>query len=156
MRLFREVLVLLGLVLAAAAGTHLFHPRAPAWHEVEEPFRDDEVTLGNLVRAWGNDVLWIDARPRPRYEKAHIPGAINISEQELEEQMIEHIAVLQDNRKPVVIYCDSGACQASRKLKDYLAPRFPAGEFFVLRGGWQSWEETHAGQAARGGAPAGK
>ena len=143
MRTLREALILLALTLVAAAGTHFFHPRAPAWHEVEEPLRDDEVTLEKLSRVWKNDVLWIDARPHPQFEKAHVPGAININEQELEAQMIDHIAVLQDNRKPVVIYCDSGACHASRKIRDYLAPRFPAMEFFVLRGGWQAWEKAH-------------
>jgi rhodanese-related sulfurtransferase len=143
-RTLREALILLALTLAAAAGSHFFHPRAPAWHEVEEPLRDDEVALENISRNWKNDVLWIDARPRPQFEKAHIPGAINISEQELEDQLIEHVAVLQDNRKPVVVYCDSGACKASRKIRDYLAPRFPAGEFFVLRGGWQAWEKAQA------------
>lgn len=144
MRTLREALILLALTLVAAAGTHFFHPRAPAWHEVEEPLRDDEVTLETLARDRRNDVLWVDARPRPRFEKAHIPGALNISEQELEAQLIDNIAVLQDNTKPVVIYCDSGACQASRKIRDYLAPRFPAVEFFVLRGGWEAWEKAHA------------
>lgn len=144
MRTLREALILLALTLAAAAGTHFFHPRAPAWHEVEEPLRDDEVTLESLARNWGNDVLWIDARPRSRFGKAHVPGAINISEQELEAQLIDNIAVLQDNTKPVVIYCDSGACHASRKIRDHLAPRFPAMDFFVLRGGWDVWEKAHA------------
>ena len=144
MRTLRETLILLALTLAAAAGTHFFHPRAPAWHEVEEPLRDDEVTLENLSRNWKNDVLWIDARPHGQFAKAHIPGAININEQELEAQLIDNIAVLQDNRKPVVIYCDSSACQASRKIRDYLAQRVPAEEFFVLRGGWQAWKKAHA------------
>jgi len=145
MRALREALILLALTLAAAAGTHLFHPRAPAWHEVEEPLRDDEVSLENIARNWKNDVLWIDARQRAPFEKAHVPGAININEQELESQLIDNIAVLQDKRKRVVIYCDSGGCQASRKIREYLAQRLPAEEFFVLRGGWQAWEKAHDG-----------
>lgn len=146
MTTLREASVLLALTFVAAAGTHFFHPRAPAWHEVEEPVRDDEVTLESLSRNRKDKVLWIDARPRHQFEKAHIPGAINISEQELEAQLIDHIAVLQDNTNPVVVYCDSGACKASRRIRDYLAPRFPAMEFFVLRGGWQSWEKANAGR----------
>lgn len=143
MRALREASILLALTLAAAAGTHFLHPRAPAWHEVEDPLREDEVTLESIERIWKGGVLWIDARPRARFEKGHVPGAINLNEQELEGQLIDHISVLQDNRKPVVIYCDSGGCQASRKIREYLAPRLPAEEFYVLRGGWQAWGKAH-------------
>ncbi len=139
MKIHREVLILLALTLVAAAGTHFLHPRAPAWYEVDESLRDDEVTLKHISQAWKSDVLWIDARPAALYAKAHIPGAININEQELEAQLIDNIALLQDNKKPVVIYCDSSSCQASRKIKDYLAQRIPAEEFYVLRGGWNAW-----------------
>lgn len=139
MKIHREILILLALSLAAAAGTHLLHPQAPAWHEVEEPLRDDEVSLEDIAKKWNNDVLWIDARPTSLYDKGHIPGAININEQGLESQLFDHITVLQDNKKPVVIYCDSGACQASRKIREYLMHRLPIEEFHVLRGGWSAW-----------------
>ncbi len=142
MKIHREILVLLTLTLVTAAGTHFLHPRAPAWYEVDEPLRDDEVTLQHISQAWSNDVLWIDARPAEMFGKAHIPGAININEQGLESQLIDNIALLQDNRKPVVIYCDSSACQASRKIRDYLAQRLPIEEFHVLRGGWKTWKEA--------------
>ncbi|MCE9520294.1 MAG: rhodanese-like domain-containing protein [Verrucomicrobia bacterium] len=139
MKLHQEVLILFALTVLAAAGTHFLHPRAPAWHEADESLRDDEITLQHISQTWKNDVLWIDARPSALFGKAHIPGAININEQELESQLIDNIAVLQDNRKPVVIYCDSSACQASRKIRDYLAQRLPTEEFYVLRGGWSAW-----------------
>jgi rhodanese-related sulfurtransferase len=143
MRTPGEAAVLLALTLAAATGTHYFHPRAPAWHEVEEPLHRDEVTIEMIERDWKNDVLWIDARSRGQFEKGHVPRAINLNEQDLEGQLIEHIALLQDNQKPVVIYCDSGGCQASRKIRDYLVPRFPTEEFYVLRGGWPAWEKEN-------------
>lgn len=137
----REAVILLALTLVAAAGTHFLHPRAPAWYEVEEQPRRDEVTLETIGRDWKNDVLWIDARPRALFEKDHVPGAINLNEQELEGQLFDHIALLQDNKKPVVIYCDSGGCQASRKVREHLVPRFPSQDFHVLRGGWPAWEK---------------
>jgi rhodanese-related sulfurtransferase len=140
--MMREALILLALTLAAATVTHFFHPRAPAWHEAEEPAHDDEVSLADISRNWRHEVLWIDARPRARYEQEHIPGAINLNEQELETQLFDNIAVLQDNRKPVVVYCAPGGCQASRKVRDYLAPRLPGEDFFVLRGGWSAWLEA--------------
>ena len=80
------------------------------------------------------------------FGKAHIPGAININEQEFESQLIDNIVVLQDNRRPVVIYCDSSACQASRKIRAYLAPRLPSEEFYVLRNGWSAWQQSRGGK----------
>lgn len=143
MSVLREVAILLALSLLGAAGTHLLHPRAPAWHEVEEPLRDDEVTWDLIRERWGGEVLWIDARPRAQFERGHIPGAINISEQELEAQLFDNLLLLQDTRKPVVIYCDTGACQASRKLRAYLVERLPILEFHVLRGGWSAWQRDN-------------
>ena len=143
MRAVRDAILLLALALAAGAGTHFLHPRAPAWFEVEEPPGRDEVTLEAIARDWKNEVLWIDARPRGQFDQGHVPGAINLNEQELEEQLIGHIDLLQDNSRPMVVYCDSGACRASRRIRDYLAPRFPTQEIFVLRGGWPAWEKAH-------------
>lgn len=138
----RQALVLLALTLAASAAVHFWHPRAPRWREVEEPLRDDEVTVAEARRRWPGGVFWIDARPPAQFDKGHVPGAINISEQRLDAQIVEHLLELQDNRKPVVVYCDSSACQASRRIKEYLCERLPIEEFFVLRGGWKAWQEA--------------
>jgi prepilin-type processing-associated H-X9-DG protein len=53
--------------------------------------------------------------------------------------MFEHFAVLQDNKKPIVLYCDGHACQASRKMAAYLRERLPGSVIYVLRGGWEAW-----------------
>ena len=144
MKLVGQVALLVGLAFIGAAGTHFFHPRAPAWRQVEEPVRDDEVTVEMVGQRWKNNVLWIDARPAEQFAKDHIPDAININEQERDQQLFDHITLLQDNMKPVVIYCDSSACQASRKLKDFLAERLPIGDLYVLRGGWSAWKESRS------------
>ncbi len=136
MKAAREVVILLALSLVAAAGTHLFHPRAPSWYLDSGPVADDEVTISQIEARWKGDVLWIDARVRSQFLNGHVPGALLINEQERDQQLFENIAVLQDNKKPIVIYCDSGACQASRKIRQYLVERMPVEQIFVLRGGW--------------------
>ena len=139
MSLTREIAVLLGLSCAAATATKLFHAHAPAFFKQATLLAADEVTMEMIAQRWNNKILWVDARPRDQFEKAHVPGALLINEQERDALLADAILTLQDNKKPVVVYCDSSECQASRKIRDYLADNFPTIEFYVLRDGWSAW-----------------
>lgn len=141
--MIREVLILLACALFAATGTHYLHPRAPAWYLAEEPVPDDEITLEEIAAKWQGEVLWIDARPRDQYETGHVPGALLLNEQEVNQLLQEHFEKLQDNQKPVIVYCGGEACQASRKMKEYLKERLPIEEIHVLHGGWKAWSAKH-------------
>jgi len=146
MRPLREALILVICTVLAAAGMHAFHPRAPAWHLSEETGSEDEVTLEMVREKWHNDVIWIDARPRDQYEKGHVPGAILLNEQEAGTLLYEHFERLQDGSKPIVVYCDGAACQASHKMQQYLKDRLPVEDIFVLLGGWKAWQKSGGGE----------
>lgn len=135
----RGAIIILGLTLVAAVLTDRFHPRAPAWYLTSAPLREDEVSLEKIHSDWHDEVLWIDARPREQYEKAHIPGALLLNEYERDALLIEHIAVLQEPKKPVVVYCDGPACQASRKMREFLKENLAMPDVWVLQGGWKAW-----------------
>ena len=144
MTILRELMILVGCTALAAAGTQWFHPRAPRqWYLSQEPLRSDEVTVDSVEQKWHGDVLWMDARPRSQYVAGHVPGALSFSEQEAEQLMSQYFLQLQDNTKPIVVYCGSEACQTSRKMADYLRPLLPTESVYVLRGGWGSWEAQH-------------
>ena len=136
MKIGREVFFLLALTVGAAVGTHFIHPRAPSWYLDDGPVASDEVTVAQIEVKWQGDVLWIDARSRAQFEKQHVPGAVLINEQERDQLLFENIALLQDNKKPIVVYCDSGACQASRKIRTHLKTNMAIDQIFVLHGGW--------------------
>jgi rhodanese-related sulfurtransferase len=139
----KGALILIAMTLVAAAATHFLHPQAPLWYESDIPREPDEVTVADVHQRWHNDVLWIDARIDEEFKKAHIPGAISINEQHRDDQLIEHLDVLQDNKKPVVIYCDGHACQASRKMRTYFLESTPfTRDVWVLKGGWPSWQKA--------------
>lgn len=138
MKAWREVFTLLSLSVIAAVGTHFFHPRAPSWYLDSGPPAEDEVTIAEVDMKWKGDVLWIDARSRALYEKHHVPGAVLINEQERDQLLFDNISLLQDNKKPIVVYCDSGACQASRKIREHLKYNMAIDQIFVLHGGWDS------------------
>ncbi len=137
--MIREAFILLICALLAATGTHYLHPRAPAWYLTEEAMPEDEITLEEIASKWQGDVLWIDARLREQYETGHVPGALLLNELEVNQLMQEHFEKLQDNKKPVVVYCSGEACQASHKMKTYLKERLPIEEIYVLHGGWKEW-----------------
>lgn len=140
--MFRSALLLLALTILAAVATHAWHPKAPAWYLTQEPLKDDEVDIQTIQSRWQGNVMWIDARLREHFDKAHIPGALLLNDQERDALLIEHIEKLQDNTKPVVIYCDGHACQASRKMRTYLMETMAMQNVWVLRGGWPAWEKA--------------
>lgn len=152
--MIRQVSILLALTLLAAAGTHYFHPKAPAWY-LDGPVggvTEDELSPAEVRKRWGDGVLWIDARPREQYEMGHIPGALLINEQERDRLMFDAFEKLQSNTLPVVVYCSSQSCDASRRMKEFLKERVAVSEIFLLKGGWKAWMET-GGDQRRGELP---
>lgn len=140
--MIRQALILIVLSVIGATGTHFFHPRAPSWYLVEEKLADDEVSLAVIQEKWKGDVFWIDSRISSQFEADHIPGAISLNEQNFDQALFDQIATLQDLKKPVILYCDSQKCDASRKVKEHLLQSVPLENVFVLKGGWQAWQQA--------------
>ena len=135
-----QAVVVLLLAGVAAVGTYYLHPAAPALFAVQEPVRDDEVTLGQIQERWQGDVLWIDARPREQYEQEHIAGALLLNEQGFDEQLLGMLEALQTNTKPVIVYCSGQRCDASRKVRAKLLELVAMDNCYVLKGGWAAWK----------------
>lgn len=140
LRVIRQAVVLLFLASAAAWATHLWHPRAPALHLVQEPLRADEVSMQAIQERWKGGVLWIDARPQEQFDAGHVPGALLLNEQKFEEQLVGHLEALQRNQKPIVVYCSAAKCDASRHVLERLRQLLPIENAFVLKGGWKAWQ----------------
>lgn len=135
----KGTLLIVVLTLVAATATHYFHPRAPAWYLVDETLNDDEVSVPEIEKRWQGDVLWIDARVREQFEKEHIPGAILLNDQERDNLLLENLDKLQENKKPIVVYCDGLACHASHKMRTFLTENVGIMNVYVLKGGWPAW-----------------
>src|SRR5687768_16750153 len=108
-RAFRELLaiVLFAALPAAVSGFFQLEWRGAAQPELQP----DEVRPGT-ARMWGRHVLWVDARSRPRFEAAHIEGAVLLNEDDWE-TLIPAFLDAWDPDKTVVVYCDGGKCDAS-------------------------------------------
>jgi rhodanese-related sulfurtransferase len=141
MKAFSQALILVILSAAAAWGTYAWHPRAPALHLTQEPLRDDEVSMAVIREKFHEEVLWIDARPADQFAAKHMPGALNVSEQQFDEQLVLHLDTLQTNTKPVVVYCSGQKCEASRKVMEKLKEMGFVKDAFIFKGGWSVLEK---------------
>jgi rhodanese-related sulfurtransferase len=142
MKVFIEVVILLGLAGTGGVLTKAFHPLAPALYLQNEPLREDEVTLEDVAERWGEGVIWIDARQVAEFEAGHIPGALLLNEQGWTEQLWEIWPQLETGTTPVVVYCDSRACHASRKIAERLRQNTGREEIYVLKGGWAEYVKS--------------
>ena len=135
-----QAAVLVLLSAGAALAVHTWHPRAPALHLIEEPLRDNEVSLASIRDQFQNEVLWIDARPKDLFDAEHVPGALLLNEQGFDDQLLGHLEVLQSNTKPIVVYCGGQKCEASRKVAQKLQQMGIVQKAWVLKGGFGAWQ----------------
>lgn len=90
------------------------------------------------ARSWGDRVLWVDARSRHEFEQDHIKGAVLLNEDEWN-ALVAAFLNEWDPDKPIVVYCDGGACQASKTVANRLLNELQLDNIHVLKGGWKSW-----------------
>jgi rhodanese-related sulfurtransferase len=90
--------------------------------------------------------LFLDARAGAFYEMGHIPGALNLPEEDFDAAFARLEPTLRA-RFEIIVYCAGFGCEAShivaRKLKERGIPAV------VLNEGWPAW--TDAGYPTRTG-----
>lgn len=102
------------------------------------PLREHEVGLATAL-AWGNRVIWVDAREAREFEAGHITGAISIAPGMWEVGLVELLDRWQPESR-IVVYCDAVACDLSESLAARLREEAGFENVHFLRGGWQAWE----------------
>ena len=125
------------IVLAVAVIPALVSGALQIEWNAETPVSHGEVTLA-IVHNWGDRVLWVDARTRAKYERAHIPGAILLNEDEWN-KLLPAFLDAWDPDVPVIVYCDGGSCDASHAVAERLRKELNIQKVHVLKGGWSAW-----------------
>ena len=138
--LARQLLLLLGLALLPALAAAWLHPRRPDWHLLATRPTPLSVSEAKALAARG-PVLWVDARSAERFSAAHIPGAMNLSEERWEEGLPGLVEHWQPGT-PVLVYCDALDCQASTQVARRLAVELGIDQVHILTGGWPAWQEA--------------
>ena len=135
-------LILAALILAAAV--NLLHPRRIAWvedwaHRVEAQAVAENIQLVQLSDMLhilrDGSRLFVDARPAEEYTKSHLPGAVSLPFQTLEETSVSALPL----DKPLVIYCTGPECDDSLLLAMELRA-LGREDVSVFIGGMELWQ----------------
>lgn len=94
------------------------------------------------ARNWGDNVLWVDARPNDEFDRDHVPGAISLNEDRWSEGLSQFLASQWSPEKKIVVYCGAASCNlaedVARRLRE--EAKLP-NEIRILKGGWEAWLE---------------
>ena len=98
----------------------------------------DELTI-EMVSTLSKSILIVDARSVTDFERSHVQGAINLSEEHFDEQISAFLDAWEPN-STIIVYCSSGACNSSRNIANRLREEFEIKNVFILKGDWQEWK----------------
>lgn len=144
MRILLQLLVLGAVMAGGALAVWAWHPKAPPLYFFVDEIKEGEIELAQ-AQEWlqAGELVWVDARPRKKYEAGHLEGAILLNEQDdFNLLLMESWDTLQNSfDKRFVIYCGSETCGSSRRVAELLRDRgFP--EVHVLHGGEKGLREA--------------
>jgi rhodanese-related sulfurtransferase len=92
------------------------------------------------ARTWGDNVLWVDARPGDEFDRDHVPGAVSLNEDRWSEGLSQFLATQWSPEKKIVVYCSAASCNladdVARRLRE--EAKLP-NEIRILKGGWEGW-----------------
>ena len=133
--LVRQALILAALALVPGFGEAIYFRDKISW---QSPVPASEMVTVAQARAWGDNAIWIDARPDAEFASDHVPGAVSLNEDRWNELLPQVLAVWSLEKK-VVVYCSSLSCNASREVARRLRKEAQLPNVFVLKGGWEEW-----------------
>ena len=136
--LVRQVLILAALGLVPGIGQAIYFRDKVSWRS---PVPASEMVTVTQARAWGENAIWVDARPDNEFARDHVPGALPLNEDRWSELLPQFLAVWSPEKR-VVVYCSSVSCNASREVARRLRNEAQLPNVFVLEGGWEEWLKT--------------
>ena len=130
-----QAVILAALALLPAAGEAFYFRDKISWRSAIAP---SEMVTVEQARAWGENAIWVDARPDEEFARDHVPGALLLNEDRWNELVPQFLAVWSPEKK-IVVYCSSLSCNASREVARRLRKEAQLSDVFVLEGGWEAW-----------------
>lgn len=110
---------------------------APEGFFPEQGLRVLRVT-SDVVRTWSEPLLWVDSRSFDAYMTQHIPGALNLTLANWDEQIPVFIENCR-SRQRIVVYCGVHELIEAEKIARRLVDKFQFSNISVLTDNWIEW-----------------
>jgi rhodanese-related sulfurtransferase len=123
------------LALLPAAGEAIYFRDKISWRS---PIPPSELVSVDQARAWGQNAIWVDARPDEEFARDHVPGALSLNEDQWNKSLPQFLAAWSPGKK-VVVYCSAESCDLAREAAERLRKEAQISDVFVLEGGWEAW-----------------
>ena len=133
--LVRQALIVAALALLPGLGEAIYFRDKISWRS---PIPPSELVKVEQARAWGENVIWVDARPEEEFARDHVPAALSLNEDRWNELLPQFLAAWSPGRK-VVVYCSAESCDLAREVAERLRKEAQVSDVFVLEGGWEAW-----------------
>jgi len=130
-----QAVLLIALAVIPAAGEAIYFRQKVSW---ASRIPASEIVDFDLVRSWGENVTWVDARPDNEYQQDHVPGAISLNEDHWNELLPQFLGQWSPDKK-VVVYCSTKSCNLAGDVARRLREEAQLKNVFVLEGGWEEW-----------------
>ena len=135
--LLRQSAVLVAIALLPALVQALYLREKIPW---QSRVADSDFVEVDTARAWGGNVIWVDARPTDEFERDHITGAVSLNEDRWSEGLSQFLATQWSPEKKIVVYCSAASCNlaedVARRLRE--EAKLP-NDIRILKGGWEAW-----------------
>jgi rhodanese-related sulfurtransferase len=98
----------------------------------------------NLAQAYAlfqqGQALFIDARPVDEYSELHIPQAVNITPEMLENGWADKMTAFAKDRE-IVVYCSQVSCDLAMRVAEKLQA-LGFSRVMAFEGGFRAWDEA--------------
>jgi rhodanese-related sulfurtransferase len=133
--LVRQALILVALAFLPGIGEAIYFRDNVSW---QSPVPASEMVSVEQARAWGDSVIWVDARSDEEFARGHIPAAFLLNEDRWNELLLQVLPSWSPDKK-IVVYCSAETCNAARDVAKRLRGETHLKYIFVLQGGWEEW-----------------
>src|ERR1700686_598809 len=76
-RAISQAILLVALALVPAIGQALYFRDKVSW---QSAIPDSELVTVDQAKSWGDQAIWLDARPDEEFSRDHVPGALSLNE----------------------------------------------------------------------------
>ena len=131
----RQALILVAFALLPGLGQAIYFRDRISWRSAIPP---SELVTVAQAREWGENVIWVDARPDEEFARDHVSGALSLNEDRWNELLPQFLAAWSPGKR-VVVYCSAESCDLAREVAERLPKEAQIPDVLVLEGGWEAW-----------------